>query len=94
MYNRYCRFTCGLVSDYLTAGDSGIINVYRYDLDKSATGGHYGFGFVSGEWANRTLLNIDLSGPNTYSRIILHEIPEPGTLILLGLGSLILRIKR
>jgi len=84
----------GLVSDYLAAGDSGIINIYGYYLDKSATGGHHGFGFVSGQWPDRTTFNIDLSGSATYSRIILHEIPEPATVLLIGIGSIALRRRR
>lgn len=84
----------GLVSDKLGAGDSGIINVYGYELSKFPSGGHYGFGFVSGEWADRTAFNIDLSGADTYSRIILYEIPELATVLLIAIGSMSLRKRR
>lgn len=84
----------GLVSDYLAAGDSGIINIFGYNLSKSPTGGHYGFGFVSGEWADRTAFNINLSGADTYSRVILYQIPEPATVLLIVIGSIVLRRRR
>ncbi|HIJ53263.1 MAG TPA: hypothetical protein HPP66_08935 [Planctomycetes bacterium] len=84
----------GLVYDYLAAGDSGIINIYGYRLTKIDTGGHYGSGFVSGEWLDKTAFNIDLSGADTYSRVILHEIPEPATVLLIAVGSVCLRKRR
>ncbi len=84
----------GLVSDKLWAGDSSIINLYGYDLAKFPTGGHYGFGFVIGEWPDMTAFNIDLSGPDTYSRVILYEIPEPATALLIAIGTLFLRKHR
>ena len=84
----------GLIYDYLAAGDSGIINIYGYHLTKIDTGGHYGSGFVSGEWLDKTAFNIDLSGPGTYSRIIFHEIPEPATVLLIVIGSVCLGKRR
>jgi len=84
----------GLVSEELWAGDSGIINVYGYNLSKFPTGGHYGFGFVSGEWADRTAFSINLSGVDTYSRVILYQVPEPATVLLIAIGSIILRSRR
>jgi len=81
----------GFISDGLGATDSGIINVYGYDLAKFSTGGHYGFGFVSGQWQTGIPFNIDLGSPDTYSRVILYEVPEPTTLLLVCSGSLFLR---
>jgi len=68
----------GLVSDRLWASGSGIINFYGYNLAKTNTGGHYGFGFVSGEWVDRTTFNINLSGPDTYSHINLINVIAAG----------------
>ncbi len=78
----------GTVLDCLSAPD-GTINIFGYDLFKSASDGMYGFGFVTGYWNDATPFDIDLLSPETYSNINL--IPEPATLLLLGLGSLILR---
>jgi hypothetical protein len=79
----------GLVLDSLGAEDSGIINIYGYDLDKVASGGKYGYGFVSGYWAGSTPFNIDLNGSETYSRVVL--IPEPSTILLTFTGVLLFR---
>jgi len=86
----------GSISSYIAAHDSSIVNIFGYDLYKSDSGGAYGDGIVYGLWTDGTPFNIALRddefGP-TFPNIYLHEIPEPGTLILLGLGSLVLRKK-
>jgi len=79
----------GLVSDRLWAGDSTIVNIYGYDLVKTGSGGTYGYGQVYGFWPNDIAFTIDLSGPETYSHIVL--IPEPATILLIFAGSLFLR---
>lgn len=79
----------GLISDYLAAADSGIINVYGYNLSKVASGGGYGYGFVEGQWDDGTIFTIDFGGPDTYSRVML--IPEPSTLLLIITGTLFVR---
>ena len=81
----------GNITDKLWAGESGIINIYGYNLFKTNSEGNYGYGFVNGEWEDHTHFSIDLSGSDTYSRVILHEIPEPATLLLLALGGLLSR---
>ena len=81
----------GLVLDGLWAGDSGIINIYGFDLAKEISGGGYGYGFVSGKWTNGTMFNIDFGWSPTYSRVVLHEIPEPTTLVIVMAGVLFLR---
>ena len=87
------NLTGGFVKEDLTAADSGIINIYGYSLFKSTTGGIWDYGFVSGEWQNGETFEVSLYDSETYSHVLLHEIPEPGTLFLLGLGSLLLRRK-
>jgi len=81
----------GLVLDGLWAGDSGIINIYGFDLAKEISGGGYGYGFVSGKWTNGTMFNIDFGWSPTYSRVVLHEIPEPSTLAIIITGAFFLR---
>ena len=65
----------------------------------------FGYGFnndpftgspLTGFWADDTPFSINLvdSTISTYDQIIFHEIPEPATLLLLGLGGLALRKRR
>jgi len=86
----------GSISEYIAAHDSSTINIFGYDLYKADSGGAYGNGVVYGLWTDSTPFNIALRddefGP-TFPNIYLHEIPEPGTCVLLGLGVLILRKK-
>ncbi len=84
----------GLVTDNLAAGDSGIINVYGYNLGKSDTGGKFGNGFVWGDWEGGVLFNFDFYGSETYSHVMLYEIPEPCTVLLIAIGSVALRRRR
>jgi hypothetical protein len=77
----------GYISDCLGVSSTSIANVYGHDLIKMPFGGSYGYGQVSGFWNNNKPFTIDLSGPDTYSRINL--VPEPSTLFLLGIGCLI-----
>lgn len=79
----------GEITDAIGAGDSSIINIFGYDLALSSSGGEYGYGLVSGFWQNDTPFEIDLSSPETYSHINL--IPEPGTLVLMGFGVMIMK---
>lgn len=81
----------GLVSEYLGAADSGLINIFGYDLSKTASGGEYGYGFVTGEWADGTIFSINLVVADAYSAVVLHEIPEPATLAIVITGVLFLR---
>ena len=65
----------------------------------------YGYGFnndpfsgspLTGFWADATPFSINLvdSTISTYDQIIFHEIPEPVSILLFGLGGLMLRRKR
>jgi hypothetical protein len=70
----------GLVSRALWAGESGVVNVYGYDLNKIDSGGVYGYGFVHGKWQNGTNFNINFGSAETFSRVVL--VPEPSALLL------------
>ena len=70
----------------------GWVNVFGHDLEKSSTGGKYGYGYVSGFWNDKTAFTIDLYGQGTYSHINL--IPEPGSLVLFALGTLLIKRKQ
>lgn len=82
--------------DNIAGGDDSIVNVFGYDLASANIGGSYGDGWVSGFWADDTPFSIDLYHSNTYSHIVLHDtaIPEPATVLLLGLGGLAFLRKR
>lgn len=81
----------GTITDNIHAV-GGWVNVFGYDLEKSYTGGKYGYGYVGGFWNDGTALTIDLGGSGTYSHISL--VPEPATFILLALGSLLIKRKQ
>jgi hypothetical protein len=75
------------------------INVYGYNLTKSSIGGFWGGGYIEGNWLDNTPFHIDLddyfSSPTytTYDQVLLHEIPEPTTLLLLAFATVMLRRK-
>lgn len=82
----------GTISNLLSVNDLSIANVFGYNLFKTSSGGSYGYGYVSGFWEDDSAFLINLDDPETYSRVNL--IPEPCTLLLVGLGGLVLRKRR
>jgi hypothetical protein len=91
----------GTISDYLLAtarvGITCTVNIYGYGFEYNPLAGDYRGGQLTGFWMNDTPFSIDLyysdtpGGPiiDTYAHIVL--IPEPSTLLLLGLGVLMQR---
>lgn len=85
----------GIISDYLLA--TSTVNIYGYGFEYAPLSGDYRGGQLTGFWMNDAPFSIDLyysdtpGGPiiDTYAHIVL--IPEPATLLLLGLGVLILK---
>ena len=70
-------------------GTSPVINVYGIGLQLTNDGGLHGDGTISGNWSDGSEFYVDLYG-NAYSEIILHEIPEPTSLLLVGFGGTLL----
>ncbi len=79
----------GYITDTIGAMPLATINVFGYNLAKTNTGGTYGIGQITGFWQDGSVFTINLSGTDTYSTINL--IPEPTTLLLLGVGAFLLR---
>ena len=79
----------GQVTDVLSVYDNAVVNIFGHDLGKTNVGGEYGYGQVYGFLLDDLPFVIDFYTPEAYSHTNL--IPEPGTLLLLGLGGLILR---
>ncbi|HIJ52887.1 MAG TPA: PEP-CTERM sorting domain-containing protein [Planctomycetes bacterium] len=86
----------GIISERLlvldSALESAVINVFGYNLDKTSSGGHYGYGQVYGFWQDGTAFTIELDMSKTYSHVNL--IPEPSSILLFVLGAVLLRKRK
>ena len=88
------------ISEYLKAygTEDLVISIYGYGFEYDTLVGNYGGGQLTGFWFDDTPFSIDLFGDpggpggapiDTYSHITL--IPEPATILLLGLGGFLIR---
>jgi len=78
---------------YVAIFDSGVLKIYGFGFEYEATGPDRRSGILSGYWLDGTPFNgmylRMLPEPFPGSQIILT--PEPGTLVILSLGGMILR---
>jgi hypothetical protein len=67
------------------------VHIYGYGFNNDPFGGSP----LTGFWADATPFSINLvdSTISTYDQIVFHEIPEPASILLFGLGVLMLRRK-
>jgi len=83
----------GVVTDSLNAWDFATVNIFGYDLLRTASGGSYGYGFVTGYWGDGAAFTINLSTSETYSHINLIPVVyanmkiKPETLNLASKGK-------
>ena len=68
---------------YIAAFESAIVNVYGYGFSYTGV-------FLNGYWADETPFTIWLRGPGTASHVVLHEIPEPLSILLFGFSGLLI----
>ena len=77
--------------------NQALINIYGYSFNYAPDDGIADGGQLTGFWQDGTPFSMDFGdGPGStyYDHVNLHVIPEPGTILLLGLGGVFLRRKR
>jgi hypothetical protein len=83
----------GQITERIIAEEYSTINFYGYGFNYNPTGGEWNGGQLTGFWSDDTPFSIDLNNWDdiTFEHVNLYTIPEPTTLLLFGLGGLLLR---
>jgi hypothetical protein len=70
-----------------------LLNLYAYDVTYHETGGYYDRGWIEGRYIDDDLyFNFDFVESDSFSHITI--IPEPATILLLGLGAINIHISK
>lgn len=75
-------------------------NMISVDSTESATINVYGYGFyyvgdmLNGYWVDGRSFSLYVRDEETMASLVFHEIPEPMTFLLLGMGGLVIRACR
>lgn len=84
----------GNITGYIGIRDEAILHVYGKDF-LYTPGGEFGYGWLSGHWADDSDFTVLFRHlPESFppsSSVILHEVPEPCSFGLLGLGFFMAR---
>ena len=68
---------------------NGLLNLYAYDVMYHTTGGYWGYGWVEGNYlGDDSHFSFDVPGVESFSHI--NVVPEPSTILLLGIGGLLI----
>lgn len=74
----------------LEATQNSVVNIHAYDVIYDPLGGGYGEGWLEGTYySDNSEFGFSLFSQDTYLHV--NIIPEPSTILLLGLGGLLLR---
>jgi hypothetical protein len=82
----------------ITGGEVGWLYSYNPNFEYDGTREVWE-GLLTGYWENEVPFNITTWDESTYDQMVLYDLgppplPEPGTLLLLGLGALAIRKRR
>ena len=87
----------GVITDWLYATDSSVVNIFGYGFNYDSEAGDWNGGQLTGFWLDDSPFTIDLLDnidiDSTYNDHV-NLVPEPGSLLLIGVGGLFLRRKR